>query len=59
MRTIALLVALLTVTLSAAPTPEILRVREWRGQNEGRILTELIQLLSPPIAPTSRRTRTC
>ena len=37
-----------TVTLSAAPTPEVLRVREWRGKNEGQILTELIQLLSLP-----------
>ena len=54
MRATALLITLLTVTLSAAPTPEVLRVREWRGQNEGRILTELIQLLSLPNVAANR-----
>ena len=54
MRITALLVALLAVTLSAAPTPEILRVREWRAKNEGAILTELIQLLSLPNVAANR-----
>ena len=54
MRTTALLIALMTVTLSAAPTPEILGVREWRAKNEGRILTELIQLLSLPNVAANR-----
>ena len=54
MRTGALLFTLLTVTLSAAPTPEVLRVREWRGQNEGRILAELTQLLSLPNVAANR-----
>ena len=54
MRITALLVALLAVTLSAAPTSEVLRVREWRGQNEGRILAELIQLLSLPNVAANR-----
>lgn len=40
--------------LSAAPTPEVLRVREWRARNEGQILTELIQLLSLPNVAANR-----
>ena len=54
MRATALLVTLLTVTLSAAPSPEVLRVREWRARNEGRVLTELIQLLSVPNVAANR-----
>ena len=54
MKHIALLVALLTVSLTAAPTPEVLRVREWRGKNEGRILTELMQLLALPNVAANR-----
>ena len=54
MRRTALLIALLTVTLSAAPTPEVLRVREWRAGNEGRILTELMQLLALPNVAANR-----
>src|SRR5687768_10772705 len=54
MRTTALLVTLLAVALSAAPTSEVLRVREWRSQNEGRILAELIQLLSLPNVAANR-----
>src|SRR5688572_27220523 len=54
MRITALLVTLLTVALGAAPTPEVLRVREWRGQNEGRILAELMQLLALPNVAANR-----
>ena len=45
---------LVAVTLSAAPSPEVLRVREWRGKNEGQILTELVQLLSLPNVAANR-----
>ena len=54
MRSTVLLIATLTVALSAAPTPEILRVREWRAANEGRILTELMQLLALPNVAANR-----
>ncbi|MGH9220485.1 MAG: hypothetical protein ACRD1W_14355, partial [Vicinamibacterales bacterium] len=54
MRITVLLALLLTVTLSAAPTTEVLRVREWRGQNEGRILGELMQLLALPNVAANR-----
>lgn len=40
--------------LAAAPSPEVLRVREWRAKNEGRILTELIDLLSLPNVAANR-----
>jgi hypothetical protein len=48
MRTAAPFVVLLAVSLSTAPSPEVLRVREWRAQNEGAILTELMQLVAVP-----------
>jgi acetylornithine deacetylase/succinyl-diaminopimelate desuccinylase-like protein len=51
---IALLVTVSTVTLSAAPTPEVLRVREWRAKNEGQILVELMQLLALPNVAANR-----
>jgi acetylornithine deacetylase/succinyl-diaminopimelate desuccinylase-like protein len=54
MKHIALLVALLTASLTAAPTPEVLRVREWRAKNEGRILIELMQLLALPNVAANR-----
>src|SRR5688500_7853558 len=54
MRLLACVLVLMAATLSAAPTPDILRVREWRGQNEGRILTELIELLSLPNVAANR-----
>ena len=54
MRFTATIFALLTVTLTAAPSPEVLRVREWRGKHEGQILTELIQLLSLPNVAANR-----
>src|SRR5688572_1086941 len=54
MKFIASLVIVLAVTVSAAPSPEVLRVREWRGQNEGRILGELMQLLALPNVAANR-----
>jgi acetylornithine deacetylase/succinyl-diaminopimelate desuccinylase-like protein len=54
MKTIALLVMLMAVTLAAAPSPDVLRVREWRTKHEGQILTELIQLLSLPNVAANR-----
>jgi acetylornithine deacetylase/succinyl-diaminopimelate desuccinylase-like protein len=54
MRATALLVTVLTGTLSGAPTSEVLRVREWRHTHEGQILTELIQLLSVPNVAANR-----
>jgi acetylornithine deacetylase/succinyl-diaminopimelate desuccinylase-like protein len=48
MRPITVLLALLAVTVTAAPTPEVLRVREWRTKNERPILSELMQFVSLP-----------
>ena len=53
MRFVALLL-LLTAGLSAAPSPEVLRVREWRARNEGAILTELMQLIAIPNVASDR-----
>ena len=44
----------MAAALTAAPSPEVLRVREWRAKNEGAILTELIQLLSLPNVAANR-----
>lgn len=38
----------LNVTLSAAPSQDVVRVREWRAKNERRIVDELMQLVSLP-----------
>jgi acetylornithine deacetylase/succinyl-diaminopimelate desuccinylase-like protein len=54
MKAAAFLVALMAAVVSAAPGPEVLRVREWRGAHEGAILTELIQLLSLPNVAANR-----
>ena len=54
MKVTAFLIMFLAAVLTAAPSPEVLRVREWRAQNEGRILTELIQLLSVPNVAANR-----
>jgi acetylornithine deacetylase/succinyl-diaminopimelate desuccinylase-like protein len=54
MKTIALFMVLLAVSLSAAPSPEVLRVREWRASNEGAILTELMQLIAVPNVASDR-----
>jgi acetylornithine deacetylase/succinyl-diaminopimelate desuccinylase-like protein len=54
MKTAALLIVLLAVSLSAAPSPEVLRVREWRAQHEGAILSELMQLIAVPNVASDR-----
>ena len=54
MKLTAVLIAMLTVALSAAPGPEVLRVREWRAANEGKILSELMQLLALPNVAANR-----
>ena len=54
MKVTAIILTLMTAALTAAPSPEVLRVREWRGKNEGAILTELIQLLSLPNVAANR-----
>jgi acetylornithine deacetylase/succinyl-diaminopimelate desuccinylase-like protein len=54
MRATAFFVTFMAATLSAAPTPEVLRVREWRARNEGQILTELMQLLALPNVAANR-----
>ena len=54
MKITALFVLLVSGALAAAPSPEVLRVREWRGQNEGRILSELMQLLALPNVAANR-----
>jgi acetylornithine deacetylase/succinyl-diaminopimelate desuccinylase-like protein len=41
-------IAALVVGVLAAPTPQLLKVREWRATHERQILTELIQLVSLP-----------
>jgi acetylornithine deacetylase/succinyl-diaminopimelate desuccinylase-like protein len=54
MKFTSLLVLFVAATLSAAPSPEVLRVREWRARNEGQILTELMQLLALPNVAANR-----
>ena len=49
---LAIIVA--AATVAAAPSPEVLRVREWRARNEGRILTELVALLALPNVAANR-----
>ena len=48
------LVATLVFALSFAPTPEVLRVREWRAKNEKQILAELFQLIALPNLASNR-----
>ena len=45
---------LLSVSLSAAPSPDVVRVREWRAKNERRILDELMQLVALPSIASNR-----
>ena len=54
MKVTAITTILTAAIISAAPSPEVLRVREWRAKNEGAILTELIQLLSLPNVAANR-----
>ncbi len=39
---------LLSASMSAAPSQDVIRVREWRAKNERQIVQELIQLVSLP-----------
>src|SRR5688572_30861324 len=54
MKVTAIILTFMAAALTAAPSPEVLRVREWRAKNEGAILTELIQLLSLPNVAANR-----
>ena len=54
MRVTAIIFMFMAAALVAAPSPEVLRVREWRAKNEGRILIELIDLLSLPNVAANR-----
>jgi acetylornithine deacetylase/succinyl-diaminopimelate desuccinylase-like protein len=47
-------VLVLAAIAAAAPSPEVLRVREWRTKNEGAILTELMQLIAVPNVASDR-----
>jgi len=48
------LVAFSTSLLLAAPSPDVLRVREWRTKNERQILGELMQLVAVPNLAANR-----
>ena len=41
-------ILLLSASMSAAPSQDVIRVREWRAKNERQIVAELIQLVSLP-----------
>jgi acetylornithine deacetylase/succinyl-diaminopimelate desuccinylase-like protein len=41
-------ILLATVLIGAAPSAEVLRVREWRARNERKIVAELMQLVALP-----------
>lgn len=41
-------ILLLSASMSAAPSQDVIRVREWRAKNEKQIVAELIQLVSLP-----------
>ncbi len=45
---LAVVVLVSGVVLSAAPSPAVMRVREWRAAHERQILAELMQLVSLP-----------
>ena len=52
---LALLIAIsTTVSMLAAPSAEVLRVREWRAKNEKQILAELMQLIALPNLAANR-----
>jgi acetylornithine deacetylase/succinyl-diaminopimelate desuccinylase-like protein len=46
--------ALVTASLTAAPSADVIRVREWRAKNERQIVAELIQLVSLPNIASNR-----
>jgi acetylornithine deacetylase/succinyl-diaminopimelate desuccinylase-like protein len=49
-----MLVVLAAAMTAAAPSPEVLRVREWREKHEGAILAELMQLIAVPNVAADR-----
>jgi acetylornithine deacetylase/succinyl-diaminopimelate desuccinylase-like protein len=52
---LALLLAIsTTASMLAAPTADVLRVREWRAKNEKQILAELMQLIALPNVASNR-----
>jgi len=52
---LALLLAIATTaSIVAAPTADVLRVREWRAKNEQQILAELFQLIALPNLASNR-----
>lgn len=54
MKVTAIFLVLMAAVVSAAPSPEVLRVREWRAQNERQILAELMQLIALPNQAANR-----
>lgn len=44
----AIIASLVAFVVSAAPSPEVVRVREWRAAHERQIVAELMQLVSLP-----------
>src|SRR5262245_10514367 len=48
MKQLTLSIALMTASLAAAPSPDVIRVREWRAKNERQIVAELMQLVALP-----------
>jgi acetylornithine deacetylase/succinyl-diaminopimelate desuccinylase-like protein len=48
LRTILVGILLLGVSVSGAPSQEVMRVREWRAKNEPKIVAELMQLVAMP-----------
>jgi acetylornithine deacetylase/succinyl-diaminopimelate desuccinylase-like protein len=51
---VSALVVLLSAVLFAAPSGDVLRVREWRVKNERQILAELMQLIALPNQAANR-----
>ena len=53
-RCCAILVVVSTSLLLAAPSADVLRVREWRANHERQILGELMQLVAVPNLAANR-----
>ena len=54
MKVTAIIFMFMAAALTAAPSPEVLRVREWRAKNERQILAELMQLIALPNQAANR-----
>ena len=56
MRHVLVLILAISTAASvlAAPTADVLRVREWRAKNEKQILAELFQLIALPNLAANR-----